>query len=79
MGGVSIPPPRLLETNHFEDSGWVETYAMDQWLDHLESMAHVLAQRRMTSDQRDRLYGLLERIYTDARGRGRPRRARRAA
>ena len=70
--------PRLLDTVPFETSGHVEMYAMDQWLDHLETVATALSQRRMTEDQRERLYRLLERIYTDARTRRHSRKVKAA-
>lgn len=58
----------------FSTVGWAELHGMDQWLDHLETITVALSQRRMSPDQRDRLYGLLERIYTDARSRRQRRR-----
>lgn len=58
----------------FATVGYAEMLGMDVWLDHFETMATALSQRRMTEDQRERLYGLLERIYTDARLRHRSRR-----
>lgn len=65
---------QMMELVPFQTDGMIEAYAMDQWLDHLDSLATVLSQRRMTEDQRERLFGLLERIYTDARTRRRPKR-----
>lgn len=69
------PRARLLSPAPYRAEGRAEADGMDEWLDSLETLAVAIGQRRMTNDQRDRLYGLLERIYTDARS----RRARRAA
>lgn len=54
-------------------SDYAELRGMDIWLDNLETLSHAIAQRRLTESQRDRLYGLLERMYTDARQRRRSR------
>lgn len=69
MRQIEFPLPELLELEPHTVVGWAEVHGMDMWLDNLETLATAMHQRRMTSDQRERLYGLLERMYTDARRR----------
>ena len=70
--------PLLLDLAPYDTEGRAEAYAMDHWLDHLQTVGIALSQRRMTNDQRERLYGLLESIYADARHRGKERKRRAA-
>lgn len=65
----------MLDVQPMQTVGWAEIHGMDLWLDHLETLSRAFSQRRMTADQRERLYGLLERIYTDARQRRKAARA----
>lgn len=69
---MSMPEP--LATRRLP-AGMAEESGVDQWLDHLDTIAYALEQRRMTTSQRQRLYDILERIYADARGRKRSRAA----
>jgi hypothetical protein len=61
--------PDLLELQPLRIDGFAEQQGMDSWLDHLETLSLAMRQRRMTEDQRQRLYGLLESIYADTRSR----------